>query len=177
MVAPEGMPGAAAEYQFAEFSNQMIGDKAVGLDQSGQALYRKPIFDIDVRAQRQNPFSVMAQNELAKELLAMGAFNPQRAQEILGALKMMTFEGKEEVVEYAMQGQTLYNMLMQAQQELMMLKAAMGIPPEAPAPVGGGAPAPTGDGAKTPVTDGVMQAQTPRSSYAENLAKRSTPRV
>lgn len=177
MAAPEGMPMGAAEYQFAEFSNQMIGDKAVGLDQSGQALYRKPIFDIDVRAQRQNPFSVMAQNELAKELLAMGAFNPQRAQEILGALKMMTFEGKEEVVEYAMQGQTLYNMLMQAQQELMMLKAAMGIPPEAPAPVGGGAPAPQVGGAKTPVTDGVMQAQTPRAPYAESLAKRSTPRV
>jgi hypothetical protein len=154
----------------------MIGDKAVGLDQSGQALYRKPIFDIDVRAQRQNPFSVMSQNELAKELLAMGAFNPQRAQEILGALKMMTFEGKEEVVEYAMQGQTLYNMLMQAQQELMMLKAAMGIPPEATPQMGGGAPTEVG-GAKTPVTDGVMQAQTPRSSYAENLAKRSTPRV
>ena len=117
----------------------------------------------------------MSQNELAQELLAMGAFNPERAQEMLGALKLMTFEGKEEVVDYVTQGQTLLNICKQMSQELMMLKAAMGIAPDPTAPAqGGAAPAKV---ASTPITDGVMQAQTPHAPYAESLAKRSVPRV
>ena len=156
--------GGQAGYQFAKFSNAPIKEQMIGVGRMGEELFRKPIFDIDVRAQRQNPFSVMSQNELAKELLAMGAFDPSRAQEILGALKMMTFEGKEEVVEYVQQGQTLFNMLMQLQTQMGMM---MGAPtsPESPTPP------------STPITDGIMQAQAPRTPYAENLAKRSTPRV
>jgi hypothetical protein len=48
-------------------------------------------------------------------------------------------------------------------------------------PGGGGAPsgggAPVGGAPSSPITDGVMQAQSPRSSYAESLAKRSMPSV
>ena len=175
MATPTGDPMGEPAYQFTKFSNAPIREQQIGLGQMGEPLFRKPIFDIDVRAQRQNPFSTMAQNELAKELLAMGAFNPERAQEMLGALKLMTFEGKEEVMDYVTQGQTLLNICKQMSQELMMLKAAMGIAPDPTAPAqGGAAPAKV---ASTPITDGIMQAQTPRAPYAESLAKRSTPKV
>lgn len=175
MATPEGDPMGVPTYQFTEFSNAPIKDQQIGIGQMGEPLFRKPIFDIDVRAQKQSPFSVMSQNELAKELLAMGAFNPERAQEMLGALKLMTFEGKEEVVDYVTQGQTLLTICQQMSQELAMLKAAMGIAPDPMAPAQGGA-APS-KVTPSPITDGVMQAQTPRSPYAESLAKRSVPRV
>jgi hypothetical protein len=158
-----------------QFSGTSIRDQQVGIGQNGEPLYRKPIFDIDVKAQRRNPWSTMAQNELAKELLAMGAFNPERAQEMLGALKLMEFEGKEEVVEYVQQGQTLLNILQQMTMELNAMKMAMGMvtaPAGSPAQSGGSSTIPS-----SPITDGIMQAQAPRAPYAERLAQRSTPKV
>jgi hypothetical protein len=61
-------------------------------------------------------------------------------------------------------------------QELMMLKAAMGIPPQN-ASMGGGAQAPSGVATPSPITDGIMQAQGERTPYMEALAKRSVPTV
>lgn len=175
MTTPEGMPNAAPEYRFVEFSGTTIRDQQVGVGENGEPLYRKPIFDIDVKAQRRNPWSTMSQNELAKELLEMGAFNPERAQEMLGALKLMEFEGKEEVVEYVQQGQTLLNILQQMTMELNAMKMAMGMvtaPAGSPTQSGGSSTIPS-----SPITDGIMQAQTPRAPYAESLAKRSVPKV
>jgi hypothetical protein len=60
---------------------------------------RKPIFDISVTSQKSNPFSVTAQNELAKELYSLGLFNPDMAQQAIMCLEMMNFEGKEKIIE------------------------------------------------------------------------------
>lgn len=60
---------------------------------------KKPIFDIKVSSQKDNPFSTSAQNELAKELFNMGMFNPEMASQALLCLEMMNFEGKEKIVE------------------------------------------------------------------------------
>ncbi|MBR3786803.1 MAG: hypothetical protein IKJ85_00255, partial [Firmicutes bacterium] len=57
--------------------------------------YRRPIFDIKVRAEKRSPFSQLALNETAKELYSMGAFNADRAQEAMIMLDMMEFEGKD----------------------------------------------------------------------------------
>lgn len=170
---------AAGEgYQFAEFSNEGLVNQPMGISGEGEQLFRKPIFDVEVKAQRKNPFSILSQNELAKELLAMGAFNPERAQEMLGAMMLMEFEGKDEVEEFIKQGQTLFNMLQQATMENMQLKAAMGIAPVM-AGMGGGSPAPAGNisAPTSPVNDGIMQSRAPRTPYMESLAKRSKPEV
>lgn len=163
-------------YQFAEFSNAGLVNQPMGISGEGEQLFRKPIFDVEVKAQRKNPFSILSQNELAKELLNMGAFNPERAQEIQGALMMMEFEGKEQVEEYVKQGQTLLNIVQQMSQEMMMLKAAIGIPPQN-ASMGGGTQSPSGVATPSPITDGIMQAQGERTPYMEALAKRSVPTV
>ena len=117
----------------------------------------------------------------------MGAFNPERAQEIIGVLMMMEFEGKEQVEDYAKQGQTLLNLLQESQAKVMQYEAMLaqlgllpGVSGGGGAPSGGGAPmggAPMGGAPSSPITDGVMQAQSPRSPYAESLAKRSMPSV
>jgi hypothetical protein len=163
-------------YEFVSFSNAGIKPQPSGMSGDGETLYRKPIFDISIKAQKKNPFSIMSQNELAKELLNMGAFNPERAQEIQGALMMMEFEGKEQVEEYVKQGQTLLNIVQQMSQEMMMLKAAIGIPPQN-ASMGGGTQSPSGVATPSPITDGIMQAQGERTPYMEALAKRSVPTV
>ena len=58
---------------------------------------RRPVFDIRITAQRKNPFARVSQNELAKELYRLGFFKPELAQQALGALELMDFEGKEKV--------------------------------------------------------------------------------
>ena len=165
------------EYQFVEFDGRSIAEQQIGVGRGGEPIFRKPIFDLEIKAQKKSPWSIMSQNELAKELLNMGAFNPERAQEIQGALMMMEFEGKEQVEDYVKQGQTLFNICQQLSQELMMLKAAMGIMPQGSGEArssGGGAP---GSAPRSPINDGVMQAQSPKAPYAEALAKRSVPSI
>ena len=188
----QGMPQGGAPvqgdpgYEFVEFDGRSIAEKQVGVGKGGEPLFRKPIFDLEIKAQKKSPWSVMSQNELAKELFGMGAFNPERAQEIQGVLTMMEFEGKEQVEDYVKQGQTLLNMLQQAQQQIMqyeMMLSQVGLLPGMPQGSGGasggaaGGGAPMGGAPRSPITDGVMQAQTPRAPYAEQLAKRSTPSV
>jgi hypothetical protein len=141
------------------------------MTQSGEPLFRKPVFDLEIKVQKKNPFSILSQNELAKELLAMGAFNPERAQEMLGALMLMEFEGKEEVVEFVKNGQTLFNMLQQARMQMAQMMG-IGMPQGAPSAPQGEAPKP-----KTPTNDGIMDAQAPRTPYMDALAKRSRPEV
>ena len=88
------MPGS---YQFIDMNNAGIKEQEVGQTSDGLPLFRKPIFDLKIKAQKKNPFSRMEQNERAKELYGLGFFNPERAQEALGALEMMEFEGIDKV--------------------------------------------------------------------------------
>ena len=104
-------------YKFTEFNNSKIKlQPSEGA--AGETLFRKPVFDIVVHAQRKNPFSTLSQNETAMNLLSAGMFDPQMAQQALVALEMMTFEGKEKIVKYVQQGATLQNQLMQMQEKL-----------------------------------------------------------
>ena len=79
-------------------NKQMIGPQITGVDSMGNALYREPVFDLKIKAQKRNPFSKMEENERAKELYSMGFFAPEKAQESLMALDMMDFEGKDFVL-------------------------------------------------------------------------------
>jgi hypothetical protein len=171
--------GDGAAYKFVELSNAQLGEQSIGFDTEGNELFRKPIFDIKIKAQKRDVFSRMEQNERAKELYAMGFFNPEKAQEAQSALEMMDFEGIESVRERITQGQTLMNICMQLQNENAMLKMAITGQPQPTISAGGGAPATaeTPSGAKNEVASGIMQAQTPMTGYGEALAKRSVPSI
>ncbi len=90
--------GGANDVKFSHLSNDILYEKFALADSEGFAL-RKPIFDIVVSSQKDNPFSTSAQNELAKELYNLGMFNPQMADQALLCLEMMNFEGREKIME------------------------------------------------------------------------------
>lgn len=177
------MPG---QYEFVQVSNASIKPQPNGEASDGTTLFRKPIFDLKIKAQKKNPFSRMEENERAKELYGMGFFNPERAQEALNALEMMDFEGIEKVKEQVNQGQTLANVVKQLQQQLQMMQAQMAamtgvnLPGRQQA-----APAPRPSGQRPPareemtgsrgLSERVMDARTPMTSYGQRLAERSKP--
>lgn len=167
------------QYQFVQMSNAMIGPQMTGMLPTGEETYRVPIFDLKIKAQKKNPFSRMEENERAKELYAMGFFDPNRAQESLIALEMMDFEGKDKIIEQVRQGQTLLNLLNQAMSTMAMMAGQQ--PMGEPMPEEGGAQqhpqqnAPSGSGVTNRATDGIMESRSPRLPYAQRLAQRSTP--
>ena len=168
--------GEGSEYQFIDFDNTGLQDQVTGLDTMGNPMYRRPVFDLKIKAQKKNPFSRMEQNERAKELYAMGFFAPENAQASLIALDMMDFEGIQTVKEKVMQGQTLLNMVMQMSQQLSAITGVL-MPQEETQAGGGTNTAESGGGGGSGLASGIMEAQTPMTGYGQALAKRSTPSV
>ena len=168
--------GEGSEYQFIDFDNTGLQDQVTGLDTMGNPMFRRPVFDLKIKAQKKNPFSRMEQNERAKELYAMGFFAPENAQASLIALDMMDFEGIQTVKEKVMQGQTLLNMVMQMSQQLAAITGAL-MPQEETQSGGGTNTAESGGGGGNGLASGIMEAQTPMTGYGQALAKRSTPSV
>lgn len=168
--------GEGSEYQFIDFDNTGLQDQVTGLDTMGNPMFRRPVFDLKIKAQKKNPFSRMEQNERAKELYAMGFFAPENAQASLIALDMMDFEGIQTVKEKVMQGQTLLNMVMQMSQQLAAITGVL-MPQEETQAGGGANAAESGGGGGNGLASGIMEAQTPMTGYGQALAKRSTPSV
>ena len=163
--------GDLGAYEFVDMNNAQIKDQVVGVSADNVELYRKPVFDLKIKAQKKNPFSRAEQNERAKELYAAGFFNPERAQEALGALEMMSFEGIEKVKEQAKQGQTLLNMVQQLSSQMEQMASMLGIATQSAAP----APAAPQTSTAKGITDSMATAQRPMTGYGEALAKRSKP--
>ena len=179
------VPGS---YQFIDMNNAAIKDQVVPSGYPGQeVIYRRPVFDVKIKAQKKNPFSRMEQNERAKELYGLGFFNPERAQEALGALEMMEFEGIDKVREQVQQGQTLLNICQQMSKQMdqmaLLLQALtgkdMGVNSGAAAAGGSGgkvSAAPSGSGGNAEgLASDILQAQTPMTDYGTRLAARSSP--
>ncbi len=166
--------------EFVSLSNAGLIDQPVGMDSSGGVLYRRPVFDLKIYAQKKNPFSRMEQNETAKELYKLGFFNPDRAQEALICLDMMEFEGAEKIRKQVREGQTLLKAVQQLMQENQQLKAALGmaagglnLPQDG---VNNPAVANGGTGGVTGVATAVLRSREPQQGYVQNLVKRSAAR-
>lgn len=180
--------GKTGKNEYIEFSNASLQPQALPPAYEGQEMEpgytpatRRPIFDVVIRPQKRSPYSKMAQNELAKELMALGVFNPANAEQSLGLLEMMDFDGIEKVRDRVQQGQTLMSMMMQMQQELMKLRLIVqgtyGIqPPEAaasnPMSAQGDTPVPHGKSMGSAVTDAQGATMT---SYGQKLAAQAKP--
>ena len=176
-------------YRFVDMNNAAIRDQLLPTAYPGQEpIYRRPVFDVKIKAQKKNPFSRMEQNERAKELYGLGFFNPERAQEALPALEMMEFEGIEKVREQVQQGQTLLNICQQMSQQMdqmaLLLQALtgkdMGVDGGAQSggtAQGGSTPGGRVSGGGSGLASAVAQAQTPMTDYGTRLAARSTPNM
>ena len=171
-------PNLPGGYDFVELNNLKLQDQPAAVGSDGQTLYRKPVFDLKIKAQKKNPFSRAEQNQRAQDLYSMGFFNPELAQESLGALDMMEFEGIDKVREYVQQGQTLLALCQQLTAENAALKAALGIgtAQTAGTQTGGTASSQsTAGGTEKARVDGVLKARQPMTDYGTRLAQRSTP--
>lgn len=121
-------------YEYEEFNNSSLKQQHIG--DEGEELIRIPVYDIEVVAEKKNPFSSLAQNETIVNLMKLGVFEPERAQASLIAVELMEFEGKEKLLAYIREGQTLHNVVQQQAEQIqqlrMMLAQAQGIPMQAP---------------------------------------------
>ena len=68
------------------------------LMKSFEKTQRESVFDIRIVPQKQNPYQKAQQNELAKELFSLGMLNHERKEEAVLAIKLMDFDGKEELL-------------------------------------------------------------------------------
>ncbi len=72
---------------------------------------RKPVFDLEIHAQRETVFNKMAENELALQLWGIGAFNPNLVDQVLMLLEMMQFRGKDKLQDMLEQQGTIREVL------------------------------------------------------------------
>jgi hypothetical protein len=107
--------------RFVQYQNTGLQMQPQG-DEFGRDMgYRLPLFDIEITAQKQSPYSKMSQNELALQFYQAGFFNPQLADQALTCLDMMDFDRKQFIMQKISENGTMYQMLMQAQQQVMAL--------------------------------------------------------
>ena len=83
--------------------------------------YRLPVFDVEVKAEKENAYSQISQNELAIQFYNQGFFNPQYADQALACIDMMEFKGKSMVVEKIQANGNLYQQLVQVEQSLLQM--------------------------------------------------------
>lgn len=107
--------------RYINYSNAGIQLQSQGNDLGIDMGYRMPLFDIEVSAQKQSPYSKMSQNELAIQFYSAGFFNPQMADQALACLDMMDFDRKQFVMQKISQNGTMYQQMMQMQQQMVML--------------------------------------------------------
>ena len=107
--------------RYVEYSNAGITPQFQGIEMSVDMGYRTPLFDIEITAQKQSPYSKMSQNELALQLYTAGLFNPQLADQALLCLDMMDFPRKESLMQKVAMNGTLYQQLLMAQQQMLQM--------------------------------------------------------
>lgn len=149
-------------YDFEDYDNSNIAGDS---ENNGM----RPIFDLQVVAEKKSPFSRAAQNETAKEMYSMGLFNPDMAEPALICLDMMDFEGKDDIKKKVQDNSIL---MQQVQQMAGAIQAFDATYPEfglaqaaGMAPMG--MPAPQPEGGEGPQPRGKMQG-TPEERAAQN---------
>lgn len=83
--------------------------------------YTQPIFDVEVSAQKASPYAKLSQNDLAMQFYNSGFFNPQLVDQALACIEMMDFDGKDAVIDKISQNGTLYETVMQQQQQIAVM--------------------------------------------------------
>lgn len=142
--------------RFVQYSNKGISPQFQGVEMGVDMGYRLPLFDIEVTAQKASPYSKMSQNELALQFFGAGFFNPQIADQALACLDMMDFDRKQFVTQKISQNGTMYQQLIQMQQQMIMLAQMVdqvrgsNIAQQLAAQFGGGQPVAPIDGSMQP---------------------------
>ena len=111
--------------RFVQYSNQGILPQMQGNDFGMDMGFRLPLFDIEITAQKQSPYSKMSQNELALQFFGNGFFNPQIADQALACLEMMDFDRKHFVMQKIAQNGGMFQQMMMMQQQMLMMQGEL----------------------------------------------------
>ena len=107
--------------RFVQYSNAGIQPQAQGIQMGVDMGYRLPLFDLEITAQKQNPYSKMSQNDLALQFYSAGFFNPQMADQALACLDMMDFDRKHFIMQKIAQNGGMYQQMLMMQQQMLQL--------------------------------------------------------
>ena len=154
--------------RFVQYSNAGIQPQHQGFDFGQDMGFRLPLFDIEVTAQKQSPYSKMSQNELALQFYQAGFFNPQMADQALACLDMMDFDRKHFIMQKISENGGMYQQMLMMQQQMLMLAQMVdqsrgsNLAEQIAAGITGGAPV-------API-DGSMGGQAPAAKVEETEA-------
>lgn len=113
--------GENGSARYVQYSNAGIQPQQQGIEMGVDMGYRLPLFDIEITAQKQSPYSKMSQNELALQFYSAGFFNPQMADQALACLDMMDFDRKHFVMQKIAQNGGMYQQMLMMQQQMLQL--------------------------------------------------------
>lgn len=113
--------GANGTERYVRYTNTGIQPQAQGSMMGVDMGYRIPVFDIEVTAQKQSPYSKMSQNELALQFYNAGFFNPQMSDQALACLDMMDFDRKHFIMQKISQNGTMFQQMQMMQGQMIQM--------------------------------------------------------
>ena len=90
--------GPDGDFAFPVYDNAGLLPVSQGEAFGMAAGLRKPVFDVSVKAHKQNTYSRSAQNQDALNFYQLGFFDPARAKESLACLELIDIENKEKLI-------------------------------------------------------------------------------
>ena len=113
-VIPDQSTGMGED--FVEYDNSRLKGIPQTTADGAFVGYRIPEFDVEITAEKANPYKKIEQNELALSFFKLGFFNPQMVDQAVATLDMMDFPHKQDVIDTVKKNGTLMDMLMMYQQ-------------------------------------------------------------
>ena len=113
--------GSSGEEQFIRFDNSGLKPQSQGMVAGVDMVYRLPVFDIDVSAQKMTAYTKISNNEMALQMFQLGIFEPANADKSLALLDIMDFEHKDLIEDKVRQNGTMYSELVMYKQIALQL--------------------------------------------------------
>lgn len=125
--------GKDKQMEYYSFDNTRLLPQELEGSTPESPLYRLPIFDIQIKAQKQTAFSTMEVNDRMLTMFKLGMFRPDMADASIACVEGMSFEGKDELIATLQKNGTLLDLVNKMNEKIMMLEAIIsGVNPQNP---------------------------------------------
>ena len=165
--------GEDKKMEYYSFDNTRLLPQELEGSTPESPLYRLPIFDIQIKAQKQTAFSTMEVNDRMLTMFKLGMFRPDMADASIACIEGMSFEGKDELIATLQKNGTLLDLVNKMNEKIMMLEAVIsGVNPQNPTELH--TPGATNaTSAKPPQVNGLGEAVRVNNSQALKAAERA----
>ena len=111
--------GAMGMEEFISYDCSGLQPKA--MDDGVSVSYRVPEFDLEIGAERENPYRTAEHNQLALQLFQLGFFREDLADQALRCLELMEFKNKDQLVRLIAGGRTQAAEIAALRQQVLQL--------------------------------------------------------